>query len=281
MRHRPELSDAEMLALLRRDPALGWQRFLDRYADFVFRYLQRLGFDYDEAMDRFVYVCEKLRERDCRRLCGVRHLGRDGELIPWLRTVIDRLAINWAWSVEGRERLLRPIEKLPPRDQRVFELYFRGGLTPSEIAERLRAEDPMEVEPLAVFGALERVLGALSQRKRWRLVSRLIRRRGAASLTLCAEGPRRWEPADRADHPEDALLRRERDDRLHAALSTLPDRQRLILQLRFEEAMSHREIAAALGLTPRKVGELCRGALQRLRQTLSDERWQVSSVGGS
>ncbi len=111
------ISDTDLLTLFRCDPQQAWKLFIDRYADFIFSHLHTSGFNYDQAMDRFVYVCEKLCEQDFRKLRMIRYAGRSGDLTPWLRKVIKNLCINWAWSAEGRRRLFKSVERLSPRDR--------------------------------------------------------------------------------------------------------------------------------------------------------------------
>ena len=129
------LSDAALLVLFRSQPQRAWELFIDKYARLIITRLRRFGLDYDQAMDRFVYVCEKLCEQDYRRLRSVRYLGSSGELTPWLVQVVRNLAINWAQSQEGRQRLSKPIAQLGRLDQKVFEAHFHLGLIPSEICE--------------------------------------------------------------------------------------------------------------------------------------------------
>jgi RNA polymerase sigma factor (sigma-70 family) len=257
--------DHRLLALLRIDPARGWDAFLERYASFIFEHLQRIGFDYDEAMDRFVHICEKLAEDDCRRLRGIQHLGLDGELVPWLRRVVENLSVSWFWSVEGRQRRPGAIERLSSTDQRVFELHYRVGLTPSAILEQLHAERPDPIGPAEVFESLERVLTALTASNRWRLMGRLLRRQRPSSLTALAEAPSAWEPANSAMDAESSLLLEERDRRLEHLLETLPVRHQLVLRLRLEEALGYEEIATSLGISRSSAQRSFREGLDQLR----------------
>ena len=67
-------------------------------------------------------------------------------------------------------------------------------------------------------------------------------------------------PADRA------LDAREQSSRLRDAIESLPERCRLVMQLRWQEQMSHAEIAAVMGISLKGVeAHLARG-LQALRQ---------------
>ena len=98
-----ELSDTDLVGLSATEPQRAWDFFIERYAGLVLATLQGMGFDQDEAMDRFVFVCEKLCEGRFRRLRSVRFAGNRGELVPWIRTVVKNLAVSWAWSISDRD----------------------------------------------------------------------------------------------------------------------------------------------------------------------------------
>ena len=72
-------------------------------------------------------------------------------------------------------------------------------------------------------------------------------------------------PPLRTDEPLDVA---ERDARVHAAIEALPERCRLVMQLRWREQLSYAEIAAVMGISIKGVEvQLSRG-LQALRQRL-------------
>jgi RNA polymerase sigma-70 factor (ECF subfamily) len=68
--------------------------------------------------------------------------------------------------------------------------------------------------------------------------------------------------------PEDAAILRSEAARLAALLDGLPERDRELLSLKYGGGMTHREIAAATGLTETNVGTILSRAVQSLR-----ERW--------
>ncbi len=269
---RPAPSDGELLELFQQQPNYAWRIFIDRYADLIYSIIRGLGFDYDQAMDRFVFVCEKLCEKHFRRLKAIRYAGSRGDLTPWIRQVVKRLCVNWAWSEDGRKRLLKPIAQLGPMQQRVFELYFWQGLLPSEIDERLRQEHFVDVEETSVFEALEQILSQISEKKLWRLVSNLTRARGSLSLdAIDDESGLSWDvPADEPD-PEADLIQREQDRALKQALRHLPEREVLLLQFRFEHALSVREMAEIMRLEEREVRAVVDHSLGLLRKILKNE----------
>ncbi len=262
------LSDTELLALFHHDPVAAWATFIERFADVIFSYLCHLGFDYDRAMEQFVYVCEKLCEQDFRRLKTVRYAGQHGDLTPWLRAVVKNLSVNWLWSVEGRKRLLKPIARLPLREQRIFELYFWKGLTPAAISQQLQLEHH-DLDVSDVLEALETIFSQLSQKKLWRLLSNLSRLHGEVSLDeINEENGFGIQISDDRRSPEAELLAKETDLRLAEALAKLTARERLIVQLRYEDGRAVKEIAEILRLTESEVKGTLQSALRGLRRIL-------------
>lgn len=255
--------DQALLDELRADPRRGWQSFLDRYAQDLLAWIRQLGFDGDEAMDRFVYVCEKLADDGCRRLREVRHLGDDGELVPWLRTVVRNASISWYWSQHGRQRLPKAVAALPEDEQRVFQGHYWEGLGPVEIRERMEAEGRRRDLP-QVFDALETVLEVLSDGDRWRLASGLLSRRPAQEIEAWSE------PASLRDDAEERVLKRERYERAGRALGELAPPDRLLLQLRYEEGCSYREMASIVGCDSTTARRRIGRVLDHVRQALAD-----------
>ncbi len=260
-------SDAELLTLFHSEPDRAWRVFVDRHADLIFSQLRRLGFDYDQAMDRFVYIFEKLADDDFRRMKTIRYAGSSGDLTPWVRTVVKNLSVNWAWSEEGRKRLLKPIALLPKREQRVFELYFWRGLDLSAIHEQLRLENREDITLADTLDALEHIIHSLGQKKLWRLLSNLARVRGTLSLDdLTEETGVAFEPADTRDNPEQALIQKESNEQLSEALACLSPGERLVVQFRYEEGMAIKEIAEMLRKNEHEVRRLLKTALAHLRK---------------
>ncbi len=263
------ISDDRLLELFHRRPRRAWRIFLERYAERMLGQLRGLGFDRDEAMDRFVFVCERLAHNKFQRLRQVRATGDQGELVPWLRQVVKNAAIDWGWSQAGRRRLFRSIEGLGELEQRVFKLHFWTGLGPAAIVERLRAEGRSEVGVEQVFDALEKVFERLDEGQKWRLLSQLSRRRPAGPVGVSGTESGIFEPLTREPDPETELLCAEQARVLAVALSNLPARDRLIFRLRYDDGLSLTHIAAvvSLGLTSvktslRKSREALRAAVE-------------------
>ncbi len=268
-RESESISDSELLPLFHQKPELAWRIFIDRYGDYLFSFLRSLGFDYDQAMDRFVYVCEKLSEKHWHRLKTVRYAGTYGELKPWLRQVVNRLCINWAWSEEGRKRLLKPIQRMGKREHRIFELFFWEGFSPTAVEERLRLEHFDNVTLAAVFDALEQIHEELSEKKIWRLISNLVRAQRTIALEDINGGIYAGlEPIDAAPNPEESLVQEERARTLSSALAVLSTQEMLLLQFRYDDGATDEQIAAILKLPVPDVRKSLKAALAKLRTNL-------------
>jgi RNA polymerase sigma factor (sigma-70 family) len=229
-----------------------------------------MGFDYDEAMERFVYIFEKLSEQDFRRLRSVKYAGDEGDLTPWLRQVVKNLCVNWAWSENGRKRLLGFVKEMSEREQRVFQVYFWQGKTPFEIYEILRLEHDKNVEVGDVFDALERINEHLSQKKLWRLISGLTKICKKLSLDKTNnETGLSIEPIDlNQENPEIELQNKEFSKKINKAFNNLSTREKLIIQFRYEDAMTLTEIAKMLGWEKREAVNLHKSAIYKLRKRL-------------
>lgn len=103
-------------------------------------------------------------------------------------------------------------------------------------------------------------------------VGRLLRRRARPSGAEATGGA---GPRASGAGPLDALMEAERGRALlglRAALERLPERDRLLLTLRYLEGLDYRAIGAALGLNPESVGQLLRRAKDRLAGQLPEVR---------
>ncbi|MCB1024378.1 MAG: hypothetical protein KDB79_08310 [Acidobacteria bacterium] len=269
-RKRPSIPDEELVKLFQHEPFRAWDLFCEKHSDLIYGILRRMGFDHDGAMERFVYVCEKLCENDFRRLRDVKYVGDEGDLTPWIRQVVKNFCVNWAWSESGRKRLLSDAAEMPERDQRIFQLYFWQGKTPFEIYEALRLEHDKEVELGDVFDALENIAGHLSQKKLWRLISGIYRQRKMLSLDHSpAETGKAFEVIDtRSKNPEKELHTKEDSEQVKRALGTLSTREKIVIRIRYEEGLSFGEIAEMLNWESREAVNLHKSAIYKLRKIL-------------
>lgn len=99
-----------------------------------------------------------------------------------------------------------------------------------------------------------------------------VRRRKQLEARLKDPGETRG-PVERLTPPEtpvEAALLKEDTQRLRSAVSALPDRYRKVLQMRFVDGLSCKEIADKLDTTPNSVSIVLFRAKQRLREDLEE-----------
>jgi RNA polymerase sigma-70 factor (ECF subfamily) len=152
------VTDADLVALLREQPAAGIAALYDRYGRLVYSVALRIVQDHGvaEEVTQDVFVrCWRTAERYHPEL---------GSLSAWLLSIAHNRAIDELRSRRGKEQrraqatedelpavwdpgfdvaLLRgdvrqAVGDLPESQREVIELVFWGGLTRREIAERLR-----------------------------------------------------------------------------------------------------------------------------------------------
>jgi RNA polymerase sigma-70 factor (ECF subfamily) len=153
------LSDGEMAALLREQPAAGVAALYDRYGRLIFSLALRIVQDHGAAEE----ITQDVFLRCWRSID--RYHAQQGSLAAWLLAITHHRAIDELRSRRGKDlrreisdeaihplaapdtgydaALLRgevqeALHLLPPAQRDVIELIFWGGLTRREVAERLQ-----------------------------------------------------------------------------------------------------------------------------------------------
>lgn len=240
------LSDRELRECLIRDPDAGWRAFIDQYSARLLQLIEQCGVrDRDEAMDLYVHVCERLAADDCARLR--RHDPAKGALTAWLTTVVRRMLVDWVRSTRGRKRLFGSIKALSAVDQDVFERYYWRRHSPSEMADLILGSSGRGIGLAAVFGSLERIERALTERQRTDLLA-VVARTDSGSPLENEDGEPVVHVVSEAPDPEMVLLASRRDESLAVALQTLPVEDRVIVSMRIVDGLTLTEIKRALHL---------------------------------
>jgi RNA polymerase sigma factor (sigma-70 family) len=261
-------ADGILRQLRSRDPRDAWARFLDVCSPLLLGVVRLFERDDDAIGDCYLYICEQLSRNRFRRLLHFRTNG-PASFPTWLRAVARNLCLDWHRQEFGRHRVFESIARLPALDQEVFNKVFVNGL-PAD-ATHLTIEPRF---PGLTVGEVGRCIGRIEQsltpRQRWLLsVRRAKGWRGAASGTEDSDEVLERIPGEGPDPESLAALREERAA-LHAALSRLPDRDRLVVRLRFEQELTLEEIARLLNLdNAQSADRRIREAIENLRKSMT------------
>ena len=244
-----------------------WHAFIHRYTPVIYSVLHRYLGSTDQIHDVYAEVLDQLYHGKLAT-----YEGR-AALSTWLVFITRSITMDYLRRQNGRQLPSRCFKRLSPFDRRVFTLFFEQDRTLAETRSRLAQEwsPPPSLED--VVDAVGRVHAAVDVRT----LKRLPHRRRAESLGLAsarllnflehwkAEQEGRNEAAD----PEALLLAREARERALRILALTgglsPAEQRL-LDLRFEESLSAREIADLTpGSRPRQIYRRLYRLLAKLR----------------
>ena len=239
-----------------------WGEFLEQYSALIYQVICHFEPDTDKASDCFQFVCEQLIKDRFRRLSRFNVEGA-AKFSTWLRAVIRNLCIDWHRQENGRLRPFKSILRLSSFDQQVFQLLYERGLPLHEGLQLLMADFP-NVTEVIVNESRHRIESGLTQQQRWLLNTRMARA-NEATMTRTLDDVRENLPDPRAN-PEVQAIMKERYDSLMRKMNRLPDQDRLLIRLRFEQELTLDQIAKLLNL----------GNAQRvdrqLKQILSDLR---------
>lgn len=216
------------------DRSIAWQRFLAAYSNLLRHVVDQFEPASEPARDCFDFVCAKLSDDNFRRL---RSFEPDGpaRFETWLTSVACNLCRDWRRSQYGRRRDPENVKRLPEFDRQVFDLVYRQALSLQECLLVLRATAPRFV--LKDFhDAHARLQETLSPQQRWRWSNTKSAPKVSDPEQLSTGKP----------GPEAEFLVNEDVEAVRKALSRLDPEDRLILQLRYWQDLTYREISAML-----------------------------------
>jgi DNA-directed RNA polymerase specialized sigma24 family protein len=240
-------------------PDVAWDRFLSRYRRLIFATVRHYTRDYDDGMEVFAHVCEKLRAEEMRRLrVRAEEVNPRARLTTWLVVVVRNAAIDWIRHRDGRHRLSTVAQGLSARQRRIFELVFLDRRTHVEAYEILRTSDSAALSFREFLGQLRDTYRAVSDG-----------RRGQIMRELGPAGP----PPAAASEPGSPIEAEERGKMLDEALGTLAAEERLAVELYVLEELPAERVASLLGWPNAKA------VYNRVYRALAELRGQLGQRG--
>jgi len=248
-----------LLPLQQGQPDVAWDRFLSRYRRLIFASIRHYTQDYDDGMELFAHVCEKLSADGMERLRARAEDPRPrAQFSTWLVTVVRHAVIDWFRHRDGRHRLSSLAQRLTPRRRRIFELVFLDRRSHVEAYELLRLHDAPEISFREFLAELRETYRAMSDGRQGRLLSELG---SVPPLESAGSDPQ---------HPVEAA---ERNERLEAALGALAPEDRLAVELYVVQGLPAERVAAILRLANAKA------VYNRVYRVLADLRVRLEQAG--
>src|SRR5687767_11800942 len=95
-----------------------WDEFLPRFAEVIFRVVRLAAGSYYERMDLVLFVCDRLREDEMRRVRAFKFRPEAPcRFSTYLAVVVRNLALDFLRARDGRYRPFKTIEALEPADR--------------------------------------------------------------------------------------------------------------------------------------------------------------------
>lgn len=246
-----------------------WHEFIDRYSGLVYSVLRRYLFQDEEIQDVWVKVMDRLIKG---ALNG--YEGRS-KLSTWLVFVARSTVFDHLRSVRGRREEPAGLEDLDERERLVFDRFHQQGRTYEEVRHELA-----ESGRLADGESLAGILAAIEDRISVRVLRRIAwdlhaGGAGVASgrmLEFMEAAARESRERSGSITPEMELFRKETQDtldRIRELMQELPEQERKVLELRFDDGWPARRIADELELSgQREVYTIVTRATRTLRRLL-------------
>ncbi|HET6274254.1 MAG TPA: sigma factor-like helix-turn-helix DNA-binding protein [Bacteroidota bacterium] len=238
-----------------------WEKFLSRFSNLILKIVWQFEKDYDEAMDKYLYVCGKLAGNNFAilRRFEEHHGDHPPQFTTWLASVAHNLCIDAHRAAHGRRQLPRAILRLSEFDREVFRLYYWRGYSREEI-EQQTANTPKRTAT-AVTESLEKIQSA-----------ELTTYQPLKPTLIQFDEQNVNHGSNEAENDFTEMLKW-----MERWLDELGEQERMIVKLWFWEDMSGRDIATAMRISPEhRVYSLLKKTMARLRerasQTYADQR---------
>ena len=192
----------------------------------------------ERSTECFLYVCEKLSDRQFRRLLQFNTAGT-AKFRNWLSTVVFNLCIDWHRAEFGRAVMLPAIAVLPAFDQLVYRHCYVQGMSQGSCFQTIKTDFP-ELTSEQVTASLGRIHSLLTPRQRWQLS---LRNRRGNHTGVDSEASTPEQLQDPGPDPDSLVQAEEETASLQEALYRLSIDHRLLLQLRFQEGLTFKRIA--------------------------------------
>jgi len=261
---------ASLLEALRSPGSCGdaWVEFLESYSPVLYQTAGACTSDDDDAADCYLFICEQLARNSFRRLLKFKPDG-SASFATWLRVVARNLCFDWHRGQHGRSRPFKSLQHLSPLELEIYNSRLVHGTSQQETLHRLESQFPgLGFSELSEIE--ERLQRSLTSRQRWILGTR-GKSEFSTPIALAGEEdePGTVDVADPTPSQETKIVDKETLARLCKSIESLQAKERLLLQLRFEQELSLEEIARLYGLQDaQRVHRAIAAVVKKLRRVM-------------
>jgi RNA polymerase sigma factor (sigma-70 family) len=248
-----------------------WSEFLARYSALIMHVIRRYEADHERATECFMHVCGALSDDRFRKLLSFRP-GGPARFRTWLMAVAANLCVDWRRREQGRPRTLRCVARLPELEQQVYRCLYLHGMSRTQCRRVLLPRYP-ELTEQQVADINAHLFGLLTPRQRWRLSMRSPEVAPVVSIAEYEDDGDAWELADPGAGPDELTDETQQRRQLEEALAQLPEDQRLLLRLRYEQDLTLAEVARLTRQPdPFRANRQIHAALEALGRLMGIER---------
>jgi len=233
-----------------------WRYFLDRYSKIILKVIRSFTNDYDEVMDKYLFVCEKLSKDNFSVLRKYNYEDkRKARLSTWLTVVVRNLCVDQFRDTCGRKRLPASLLNLNSTERKIFEYYFYNGLGTAEITKLF--------EPHKSIEEIEDLIEEINKN--------IVKGKSYSSQKVNTV-----EYNDNMVTGELSFFEKIESEEykiiLDRLIKSLPTIEKFILKLRFWNDLSVKDIASIVNIPQRKVYYILDNAISTLNSGIKREK---------
>jgi RNA polymerase sigma factor (sigma-70 family) len=166
--------DSDLLQSVIAGDVASWQKFILKYANFIYRAIDKYCDDYDEKMTVFLHILEKLRENHFSRLSRFEYQAK---LSTWLTVVSRHLALDFLRAKYGRDLTdpLNPENEMAGAEQRQAREKLAQAL--QRALQCLSAQESLAIQLVYFKGLKIKDAGKLLQvRSIYKFIDRALKK---------------------------------------------------------------------------------------------------------
>ena len=233
-----------------------WAYFLNKYSKIILKVIRSYTNDYDEVMDKYLFVCKKLSENNFSILKKYNYKDkRKAKLSTWLTVVVRNLCVDQFRNSHGRRRVPVSILNLNSTERKIFEYYFYNGLGIPEISRLFEPHKSIEeIENLIEEINKNIVKGKIYSSNKVNTVE--------YSDNLVLDEMHVYEKIESEEYK--IIFAR--------LIESLPTIEKFILKLRFWDDLSVKDISTIMNIPSRRVYYILDNVINNLNSTIKRKK---------